>query len=87
MKGWMTTAGLAVCLVLAGCGESVHTVGWYKQHSEEAGKKAAWCKQDAARQVSGDCQNAIEAVASAAAFGNGKWKSIDITPKGPNQKK
>lgn len=78
---------MATCLVLAGCGNSEHTVDWYKQHAKEAVKKDAWCRQDAARKVTGDCQNAMEAVAGNMAFGDGNWSFPDITGKKQDQHK
>jgi hypothetical protein len=57
-----TMVGLAA--LAAGCAkndEAVRPVSWYLQHEPEARAKVVWCIDDAERQRTADCANAIEA--------------------------
>lgn len=58
----VAVVGLAA--VAAGCAkhdEEVRPVSWYLQHAPEDQAKVAWCIDDARRQHTADCANAIEA--------------------------
>jgi predicted small lipoprotein YifL len=51
---------------LGGCGqqqplEPPHSVSWYMAHQAERVSKQRWCAEDAGRQGSPDCINAVEA--------------------------
>jgi hypothetical protein len=62
-----TFAHPAVVLALVGfisaCSnpEPPQPVGWYLAHSNERKVKVAWCRDDAARRATPDCQNAVDA--------------------------
>lgn len=80
MTGKMGVSVIVVCSVLSACGASEHTVEWYSNHPEKAAKKAAECKNDAAKRVSSDCQNAIEGHAEYLLIGDGEgWDFPDIS--------
>jgi hypothetical protein len=51
-------------IAATGCGtheEPAHPVSWYQQHDADRQAKVAWCVDDAVRQRTPDCQNAVEA--------------------------
>ena len=51
-------------MLVAGCGkneEPAQPVSWYEQHVTERNAKVAWCTDDAQRQRTADCMNAVEA--------------------------
>jgi len=66
-------------LALSGCGESEHTVSWYKDHPDVAQKKADECKDDTAKEVTSDCQNAIKANTDKVLYGDGSFETPDIS--------
>lgn len=84
------TIVLTAAAIIAGCGESEHTVSWYKEHAKVAQEKAAWCKDDTARLTKSDCQNAMSAVAENNMVGDAlkthKWNYVDITPDNGGQR-
>ena len=50
--------------VLGGCGkpaEEAHTVSWYMEHKVARDQKVTWCRDDAARQETANCLNAMTA--------------------------
>jgi hypothetical protein len=58
----VAVVGLAA--LAAGCAKherQAQSVSWYLQHAPEARAKALWCVDDAERQRTADCANAIEA--------------------------
>jgi hypothetical protein len=60
-KSLMTVLWLCAA---AGCGkhkDAEHPISWYLEHSADMQTKVAWCIDDAERQRTADCQNAIEA--------------------------
>jgi hypothetical protein len=57
----MAVVGL---LVTAGCGKhenAEHPVSWYLEHRADMETKTVWCMDDAERQRTPDCENAMEA--------------------------
>jgi hypothetical protein len=51
-------------MAATGCGkneDTAHPVSWYLQHNAEMQAKVAWCVDDAERERSPDCMNAVEA--------------------------
>lgn len=65
--------------------ESEHTVDWYKEHYETAKEKSEWCRQDAAREMTTDCMNAMKAANSVMLYGNDdEWHFPDVTSKKSN---
>jgi hypothetical protein len=59
-----TWVGMAWLIAIASCAkneEPVHPVSWYVEHATEMQAKVTWCVDDATRQRTPDCMNAIEA--------------------------
>jgi hypothetical protein len=59
-----TLIAAAWLMVLVGCAkneEPANPVSWYQQHEADMQAKVAWCRDDAQRQRTPDCQNAAEA--------------------------
>ena len=54
--------------LLAGC-DSEHPVSWYKEHDQERKAMVEKCRDDAARKLTPDCQNALEAEKDGKVFG------------------
>ena len=57
-------AAVGLAALAAGCAkqeEETRPVSWYLQHEPERQAKALWCVDDAERQRTADCANAIEA--------------------------
>jgi hypothetical protein len=55
---------IGLAALAAGCAkqeEETRPVSWYLQHAPEARAKALWCVDDAERQRTATCANAIEA--------------------------
>lgn len=47
---------------LSACGESTHTVSWWKnQENAKLEDFVAECKNDSAKEITAECQNAIKA--------------------------
>jgi hypothetical protein len=75
-----TWFGLVVLIAVGGCGkndELVHPVSWYLEHAAERDAKTAWCADDAQRQRSPDCMNAMEAKRRALVGSQKDLKPID----------
>jgi len=60
---------LTVIFSLTAC-NSEHTVDWYKQHEKERKERVKECRNDAAKEATADCQNAIKADQQVALWGN-----------------
>ena len=61
VTGALALAGFAF---VGGCSkpqEPAPTVSWYLEHPDAMKAKVAWCGDDAARQKSDECQNAMAA--------------------------
>jgi hypothetical protein len=56
---------LIPALILCGCTkqptDEQHMVSWYMAHKPERLAEEKWCEDDAARQVTANCVNAVEA--------------------------
>lgn len=57
-----------ICLILAGCGDKVHTVEYYQKHTDEANALMSKCMTPEFQQQAGDnpdkklnCQHAAQA--------------------------
>jgi hypothetical protein len=60
-KALMTALWLCAA---AGCdqhGGAEHPISWYLEHGADMQAKTAWCMDDADRQRTPDCENAMEA--------------------------
>jgi hypothetical protein len=73
-NGMKKTLFLLPLFVLAACNKQVdvHTVQtkeWYMQHDAERHARVPECKNDAALQVTPDCQNALAAESQIFVFG------------------
>jgi hypothetical protein len=53
---------IVVLVLLAACSrQAPQPVSWYVDHASEREAKVSWCRDDAERQRSADCENALEA--------------------------
>lgn len=71
---------LSVCslVLLASISAAAETVSWYAAHKPERDAKYKWCVDDAGRQATDDCQNAIKAHQQA--MFTGKRTEFKYTP-------
>ena len=72
--------------VLDGCSqpEPEHqTVSWYQDHDNERGAKITWCADDASRQATVDCRNAVAAMARGRRDGKHFEPKMDWGPTTP----